>query len=185
MKKFIFTLTVLALVSSCNKEKKSIEATSENVETTTNTIDSANSSIKLPEFSTANMVDHLADKKNDTIYVTNFFATWCGPCIQEIPHFVKKKNEMKDQPVKFTFVSIDAKKDWNTKVVDFGNKYNLSKDIVLLDGEQLDAAFFKNNFQTWDGGGIPFTIIKKGDKREEIFGSTSEVVLNEKIKNLQ
>lgn len=186
MKKFIFTLAVLAALSSCNKEKNTIEASVDNIENNVIEDDeSSNSTIQLAEFSTPDMVDYLADKKNDTLYVTNFFATWCGPCMKEIPHFIEKKNELKNEPVKFTFVSIDAKEDWDTKVKDFAKKNNLADNIILLDGEQLDDAFFKNNFKTWDGSGIPFTIIKKGNKREEIFGFTSEQTLNEKINLLQ
>lgn len=186
MKKLIITAAFLAALTSCNKEKSTIEPTIENVENNTDSSEIAPvSNIQLPEFSTKNMADYLADKENDTLYVTNFFATWCGPCMREIPHFIAKKNELKDQPVKFTFVSIDPKADWNTKVVDFAKENNLASNIVLLDGEQLDPSFFKNNFTTWDGSGIPFTIIKKGNKREEIFGFTSEETLNEKINILK
>ena len=186
MKKFLFTAAVLAVLTSCNKEKTTIEASPEVTENTSESNEIApESNIQLAEFTTDNMVDYLADKKNDTLYVTNFFATWCGPCMKEIPHFIEKKNELKDQPVKFTFVSIDPKEDWKTKVVDFARKNDLADNIVLLDGEQLDPTFYKNNFTTWDGSGIPFTIIKKGNKREEIFGFTSEQTLNEKINNLK
>ena len=183
---FIITAAFLAALTSCNKEKNTIEASTENLESTSDSTEIApETKIQLAEFSTQNMVDYLADKQNDTLYVTNFFATWCGPCMKEIPHFIDKKNELKDQPVKFTFVSIDPKEAWNTKVVDFARKNDLGDNIVLLDGEQLDPAFFKNNFTTWDGSGIPFTIIKKGNKREEIFGFTSAETLNEKINILK
>ncbi|MFC6268897.1 TlpA family protein disulfide reductase [Frigoriflavimonas asaccharolytica] len=185
MKKIILGVAVLVFAISCKKENKTIDATPELVENTAPEIENSTESNNLPEFSTEKMADYLADKKNDTLYVTNFFATWCGPCMQEIPHFIAKKKELKDQPVKFTFVSIDEKKDWGTKVVDFAAKNDLAKNIVLLDGQNLDEAFFKNNFQTWDGSGIPFTIIKKGNKREEIFGFTSEETLNQRINILQ
>lgn len=185
MKKFIIAAAFLAASTSCKKEKTDIEASVENTENSDvyEVVPEAN--IQLAEYSTTNMVDYLADKNNDTLYVTNFFATWCGPCMKEMPHFIAKKEELKGQPVKFTFVSIDPKKDWDTKVVDFAKEKDLADNIILLDGEQLDPAFFKNNFTTWDGSGIPFTIIKKGNKREEIFGFTSEETLNEKINILK
>jgi thiol-disulfide isomerase/thioredoxin len=186
MKKVILTLAVFTIIFSCDKEKKQTEISPDQVENTvSDSTKTSTENIKLPELSTVEMANYIADKKNDTLYVTNFFATWCGPCMKEIPHFIAKKDELKDQPVKFTFVSIDAKEDWDTKVKDFAAENKLEKNIVLLDGEKLDEAFFKNNFTTWDGSGIPFTIIKKGNKREEIFGFTSEETLNEKINNLK
>ena len=51
----------------------------------------------------------------------------CPPCMREIPHFVEKMKELKGKPVKFTFVSVDAKEDWNTKVSDFADEYDLRK----------------------------------------------------------
>jgi hypothetical protein len=39
--------------------------------------------------------------------------------MKEIPHFKEKMEELKGKPVKFTFVSVDAKEDWNTAVSDF------------------------------------------------------------------
>lgn len=186
MKKFILTAAVFALFTSCTKEKETIEETSEKKESSEIVPETTDvNSFQLKELSTANMVSYLADKQNDTLYVTNFFATWCGPCMKEIPHFIDKKNELKDQPVKFTFVSIDAKEDWDTKVKEFAAENSLEKNIVLLDGQKLDAPFFTDNFTTWDGSGIPFTIIKKGNKREEIFGFTSAETLNEKINSLK
>ncbi|WP_379963490.1 TlpA family protein disulfide reductase [Epilithonimonas sp. UC225_85] len=139
---------------------------------------------QLKEFSPEKMSDYLQNNHSDTLYVTNFFATWCGPCMQEIPFFHKKLEKLKGQPVKFTFVSLDNKTDWATKVSDFADEYNIRKEVALLDGSLLKPEFFKQNFKTWDGGAIPFTLIKKGDKTDETVGSMSEAALDQKIKDL-
>jgi thiol-disulfide isomerase/thioredoxin len=39
-------------------------------------------------------------KKNDTLYVINFWATWCKPCVEELPAFEKVNSEYKNQKVK-------------------------------------------------------------------------------------
>ena len=98
-------------------------------ETTTETVDSSavTPANALPEVNQEQLKAMVAHKKNDTIYVTNFFATWCGPCMKEIPHFKEKMEELKGKPVKFTFVSVDAKEDWNTAVSDFADEYNIRK----------------------------------------------------------
>jgi hypothetical protein len=89
--------------------------------------------------------------------------------------------ELKDKPVKFTFISLDDKSDWNDKVVSFGEENQLSKNIVLLDGAQLTPEFFSKIFKTWQGESIPFTVIKKGDQMDETVGSMSKEQLDSKL----
>jgi hypothetical protein len=80
--------------------------------------------------------------------------------MREIPHFKNKMEELKDKPVKFTFINLDDKSEWNTSVKKFAQENNLASNIILLDGQKLDANFFTNNFQQWDGGSIPFTYLR-------------------------
>lgn len=51
---------------------------------------------------------HRVLQENDTVYVVNFWATWCGPCVKEMPHFRELSEEMKGKPVKFILMSLDA-----------------------------------------------------------------------------
>jgi hypothetical protein len=87
--------------------------------------------------------------------------------------------------VKFTFVDLDQKEDWDTKVKKFAEEQNLSNHIVLLDGSKLTPEFFHANFKKWDGGAIPFTFIRKGDKTDETLGSMSEEMLTEKLNSFK
>ena len=137
--------------------------------------------ISLKELSPEKISEVLKSNHSDTLYVTNFFATWCGPCMQEIPHFRKKMDELAGKPVKFTFVSLDNKTDWASKVSDFADEYELRNHIVLLDGNLLNTSFFKQNFKTWGGESIPFTLMTKGNESDETIGSMTEEALNEKI----
>ena len=139
---------------------------------------------ELTELSPDKISEVLKSNHSDTLYVTNFFATWCGPCMQEIPHFRKKMDELAGKPVKFTFVSLDNKTDWASKVSDFADEYELRNHIVLLDGNLLNTSFFKQNFKTWGGESIPFTLIRKGNKSDETVGSMTEEMLNQKIKKI-
>ena len=139
---------------------------------------------ELTELSPEKISEVLKSNHSDTLYVTNFFATWCGPCMQEIPHFRKKMDELKNQPVKFTFVSLDNKTDWATKVSDFADEYDIRKNVILLDGMLLKQEFFAQNFQSWNGESIPFTLIRKGNKSDETVGSMTEEMLNQKIKKI-
>ncbi|NIF05966.1 TlpA family protein disulfide reductase [Chryseobacterium sp. Tr-659] len=181
MKKIILSTLLLTALYSCKKESQKTEtaSASDSLSVTKATGNEANTSAP-KELSPEGVGQHLA-KNNDTLYVTNFFATWCGPCMREIPSFKNKMEELKGKPVKFTFINLDDKAEWNTAVKDFATENNLGKNIILLDGQKLDPNFFHNNFKQWDGGSIPFTFMRKGDKTDEYLGMMTEEVLNSKI----
>lgn len=190
MKKVLLGIMIAATFTACKKENTTVEnseATAADSATAPETNQPMEAAIpfKKVELSTEETAKFLGKQNNDTLYVNNFFATWCGPCMQEIPHFKKKMEEMKGQPVKFTFVDLDQKEDWDTKVKNFAEKEGLSNHIVLIDGSKLTPEFFKANFKEWDGGAIPFTFIRKGDKTDETLGSMSEEMLSQKLNSFK
>jgi hypothetical protein len=185
MRKFLIYSVLSISFLACKKNDEKVAETeakedSIQVEPTKTEADVA----QLKEFSPEKISTTLKSNHSDTLYVTNFFATWCGPCMHEIPFFKKKMGELANQPVKFTFVSLDNKSDWASEVSDFADEYNIRENVVLLDGTLLNQEFFKQNFQSWDGGAIPFTLIRKGDKSDETIGSMSNEMLNQKIEKL-
>ena len=190
MKKIVLGLMFLGTLSACKKETKVAE-NKDNIQTDSITVPESNEPtgavipFKEIELSPEQTSKILAKQDNDTLYVTNFFATWCGPCMREIPHFKEKMNELKSQPVKFTFVSLDEKADWSTKVKAFAGENNLTKNIVLVDGTKLTPEFFPANFKQWDGGSIPFTFMRKGDKTDETVGMMSAEMLSEKLNSFK
>ena len=185
MRKFLIYSILSISLFACKKNDEKVAETeakedSIKVEPTKSEADVA----ELTELSPEKISEVLKSNHSDTLYVTNFFATWCGPCMQEIPHFRKKMDELAGKPVKFTFVSLDNKTDWASKVSDFADEYELRNHIVLLDGNLLNTSFFKQNFKTWGGESIPFTLIRKGNKSDETVGSMTEEMLNQKIKKI-
>ncbi|WP_185286346.1 TlpA family protein disulfide reductase [Chryseobacterium indologenes] len=181
MKKIILSTLILTALYSCKKDAKTNDAqsTTDSLSVTQNTDNKADTYVP-KELSPENVGQHLA-KNNDTLYVTNFFATWCGPCMREIPSFKNKMQELQGKPVKFTFVNLDDKSEWDTSVKNFVVENNLGKNVILLDGQKIDPTFFSTNFKQWDGGSIPFTFMRKGDKTDEYLGMMTEEVLNSKI----
>ncbi len=185
MRKFLIYSVLSISLLACKKNDEKVAETeakedSIKVEPTKSEADVA----ELTELSPEKITEVLKSNHSDTLYVTNFFATWCGPCMQEIPHFRKKMDELTNQPVKFTFVSLDNKTDWATKVSDFADEYDIRKNVILLDGMLLKQEFFAQNFQSWSGEAIPFTLIRKGNKSDETVGSMTEEMLNQKIKKI-
>lgn len=179
MKKIILSTLVVFALTSCKKESQKNEGNSLSTDSIAISKTTETPKVELKEITQQELVKNLS-KKDDTLYVTNFFATWCGPCMMEIPHFKKKIKELKGKPVKFTFVDILDKTAWKDKVPAFAKENGLENYIVLVDESKFDDTFF-SNFEKWKGNGIPFTYFRKGNKTDEIEGSMSEEMLNEKI----
>ena len=78
--------------------------------------------------------DFLRENKGKAIYA-DFWASWCGPCIQERPNNIRLSADFKDRPVAFVFLSQDNSSEQWQKAV---KKYNLSTldNVYLLGGEQ-------------------------------------------------
>ncbi|WP_419867809.1 TlpA family protein disulfide reductase [Chryseobacterium sp. CT-SW4] len=182
MKNIILSMLFVITLTSCKKENanKNNDTAITDSTSTSETAGNEDTAVFANEVSPENINQYLG-KDNDTLYITNFFATWCGPCLREIPHFKNKMKELKGKPVKFTFVSLDDKSEWDSSVKKFGEENELTGHIVLLDGKKIQPDFFPTHFKQWDGGSIPFTYMKKGKQTDEFVGMMTEEVLDSKI----
>lgn len=92
----------------------------------------------------------------DSTYVINFWATWCKPCIDELPAFIKLQDSSK-QNVKVILASLDFKKDLSTKLKPFVLKRTITTSVVLLYDQNQEE--FINSVSTMWSGALPATII--------------------------
>jgi thiol-disulfide isomerase/thioredoxin len=105
---------------------------------------------------------------SDTIYVLNFWATWCKPCVQEMPEFESFFQQNKPALVKIILVSMDFKEDLDKKLVPFLEKNQYSFEVILLD--EINGENFINKINTKWSGAIPATYFThKNKKKEEFF----------------
>jgi thiol-disulfide isomerase/thioredoxin len=101
-----------------------------------------------------NELKPLLNQKGDKIYVVNFWATWCAPCIKELPYF-----EVLDQreDVEVLLVSLDFPKHKESRLLPFIKKNKLQAKVVLLD--DADENYWINDIHPNWSGALPATLI--------------------------
>ncbi len=106
----------------------------------------------------------LLEKDNDTVYVINFWATWCKPCVKEFPDFEKLNKEYKSKNVKVYMVSLDFPDKLEELVIPFIEKNNVKSNVIHL--TDTDANKWINKVSPLWSGAIPATMIYKGNSAE-------------------
>lgn len=106
----------------------------------------------------------LLEKNDGKTYIVNFWATWCAPCVKELPYFEKIKKEYDDKNVEVLLVSLDFPKQVEKKLIPFINKRKLNSKVVLLDDINEDV-WIKSIDENWSGA-IPATLIYNKNKRK-------------------
>lgn len=125
----------------------------------------------------ATLENEILNDKSAT-YVVNFWATWCAPCVKELPYFEKLNSENKS--VKVVLVSLDFKNQFETKLVPFVKNRKVNSEVVLLTDKDYNT-WLPAVDKDWSGS-IPATLIIKNGKKifaERIFSSYEE--LNEYV----
>ena len=97
----------------------------------------------------------ILDTKSDQIQVINFWATWCAPCVKELP-LLEKINAQENLNAKITLVNLDYA-DKLDKVNEFVVRKNIQSDVLLLDDIDYNSWIDKVD-KSWSGA-IPATLI--------------------------
>jgi thiol-disulfide isomerase/thioredoxin len=103
-----------------------------------------------------NDVVHYMDKP-DSVLVINFWATFCKPCVEEIPYLESISKKYEDKKVKLLLVSLDLKNFYPGLIKNFVEKNNYVSQVVWLNESNADYFCPKIN-KSWSGV-IPSTII--------------------------
>lgn len=122
--------------------------------------------------------------KNDTVYLINFWATWCAPCVKELPAIQEVEKKYAANKFKVILVSLDMTSQLNSKLIPFIRSRKITSEVVLLDDPDQNTWIDKID-KNWSGE-IPFTVIYSKDFRDTYAQPfdyhTLDSIINRKIK---
>jgi thiol-disulfide isomerase/thioredoxin len=100
--------------------------------------------------------------KNDTVYVINFWATWCAPCVKELPEFERLRQKYHNKKFRMVLVSLDFNRQKETRLIPFIKQHQIKAEVVHLYAPDANAWIAKVN-PDWSGS-IPATLIYRGSR---------------------
>ncbi|WP_277187004.1 TlpA disulfide reductase family protein [Caballeronia sp. BR00000012568055] len=110
--------------------------------------------------------------------VVNFWASWCGPCVKEMPVLSAMQRDYQKKGITFIGLGVDSEKNIN----DFLQKVKVDYPVYVtgFGGADLARAFGNN------AGGLPFTVVidAKGVVRLTKLGEVNEPELKKTLDNL-
>jgi len=115
--------------------------------------------IKLIEFE---KLQHRFNNGTDTTYIVNFWATWCAPCVKEMPYFEQLQTKYQQSPLKVIFLSLDFKSQLESRVKPLVKKMNFRSEVYLAD-KKNEQEFIEQISKDWEGA-IPATLIVNKNK---------------------
>ncbi len=121
-------------------------------------------------------------KQNDTLYIINFWATWCKPCVTEMPYFEKIGLEYSREAVKVILVSLDFPDKLESAILPFLKEKGIKSQAIHLTDTKAYQWIDKVNPE-WSGA-IPATVIYKGSSfRKFVEGSMNYDDLKQIVDN--
>jgi thiol-disulfide isomerase/thioredoxin len=119
-------------------------------------------------------LESVINKKDNILYVVNFWATWCKPCMMELPEFMEVNKEYRNNPhFKMILVSLDLAKEADTDVRLFLLKNKIEADVYLLDDNKHMNEWIPAVDKNWSGA-IPATVFYRNGKKLQFRESKME-----------
>ena len=112
-------------------------------------------------------MDSLFAQKSDTTYILNFWATWCKPCVAELPYFEQTQQKYLKQKLKVILISMDFARELTTRVIPFVVERKLTSQVWLLNEPDANSWIEKVS-KEWSGA-IPATLIFNNAKGKKVF----------------
>lgn len=117
----------------------------------------------IPVYDEFSKLEPIFQWESDTTYVINFWATWCAPCVKELPYFEQLNASLKGEKIRIILVSLDFPRQLESKLVPFVEKHQLKSEVVVLTDGAANEWIDKVSPE-WSGA-IPITVVYNAKKR--------------------
>jgi thiol-disulfide isomerase/thioredoxin len=126
----------------------------------------------------AQLKDHIY-RDNEVTYIVNFWATWCAPCVKELPYFEEFSAGLDPAKAKVILVSLDFDDALEKRIIPFVEKKQIRSEVIHFVEEKSPNYWIPQFSQKWTGS-IPATLVLNGKKDinaffEQSFHSTAEL----------
>lgn len=159
MKLNVLIIAIFLMASSCEGKKKTAEVLKvDNDELVKKEIATTDFELEVYDY---DGFSPFLEKKDNKVYVINFWATWCAPCVKELPYFEKLNAAYKNESVEVILVSLDFPHLYDKKLKPFIKEKKLISKVIALDDVDMNTWIPKVD-KDWSGS-IPATIIYKND----------------------
>jgi thiol-disulfide isomerase/thioredoxin len=111
---------------------------------------------ELPVYEGFETLAPLLRAPDDALLVVNFWATWCAPCVKELPYFDELAGAAHSEKVRVLLVNLDFRKQLDKRLIPFLDKRDMSADVVVLDDTDANAWIDRVD-SSWSGA-IPATL---------------------------
>lgn len=154
MKKLLILVLFVSVLSCKNKTKNDLAVSKDEADTV------------YPELKVIDYygLEPLLRKEDEKTYVVNFWATWCAPCVKELPSFEKLNTEYSNKNVKVVLVSLDFPKKYETSLKPFIKKHDLKSEVYAFDDTNSNY-WIPKVYSEWTGA-IPATLIYNKNNRK-------------------
>ncbi|WP_228238908.1 TlpA disulfide reductase family protein [Allomuricauda sp. M10] len=159
MNRLLILFLMVSLVIGCGDGKKGKDVPDDQVVAVESVI---NEKVAFPIYDFEGL-EPLLHKDDGQTYIINFWATWCTPCLEELPYFERVRAEQKNNGVKVILVSLDMPHMWKSRLEPYVKNKGIQSEVVILDDPKQNDWIPKVN-EEW-GGGIPATLIYNKYKR--------------------
>jgi thiol-disulfide isomerase/thioredoxin len=108
--------------------------------------------------------ERIAQAKGNTLLVINFWATFCKPCVKELPYFNELHHKYASSDFEVILVSLDFKSQLEKKFIPFLRSTPLAPEIILMSDQNTDG-WIPRVQPDWNGT-IPVTLLVRGAERD-------------------
>jgi len=123
-------------------------------------------------------LENFLQADQEQTYVVNFWATWCKPCIKELPYFEDIQVKFKGE-IKVILVSLDFPSKLESQLIPFITDKKIQSQVILLD-DPYENEWIPKVDSTWSGA-LPATLIFNSTKRKFFEQSFSQEELENEI----